>query len=151
MSAWLVTWNPQLYPWPDFAQDLAELNQKGYVDFGWSCGKTRRIQAGERIWLLRLGPRPRGIFGQGTALTAPVEGPSWRDPNRTQMSLEIRWTALLDAHTEQVVLPQEFLKSHPLLGRQNWSPQGSGVSLPDQINVELEKVWRAFVKAENRI
>ncbi len=146
MPAWLVTWNPKLYPWHDFQQDLAELNQKGHIDFSWSCSQTRRIQPGDRIWLMRLGERQRGIFGQGKALNAPVEGPSWRDPTRTQMSLEIRWTHLLDAHTQQLVLPQELLKSHPVLCCQNWSPQSSGIRIPDTINAELEKVWRKFVK-----
>lgn len=149
MPAWLMTWNPDLYPWHDFSQDLALLGRQGFIDFDWSCGQTRRIAPGETIWLLRLGSRPRGIFGKGRALAAPYQGPSWRDPHRTQMHVNIRWTQLLDAHDQRIVLPQQVLKSHPALGRVHWSPQGSGVSIPDEVNAELERVWQAFVSGQS--
>lgn len=144
-AAWLVAWNPQLYAWDDFSKDLALLAGQGYVDFSWNCGQNHSILPGDRVWLIRLGEPPKGIFGRGHALEAPHRAPSWRNPTRMQNYFPIRWTELLDAHERLIVLPQALLKSEPLLRRMHWSPRGSGVRIPDEVNEALEAAWRRFV------
>ncbi len=145
MPAWLVAWNPLLNPWDDMSQDRALLAERGHVDFIWNCGQNRSIVPGDRVWLIRLGEHPKGIFGRGAALETPHRAPSWRNPSQMQMFFPIRWTELLDARDQKILLPQPFLKSHPVLRRMHWSPRGSGVRIPDDVNEVLETEWRQFI------
>lgn len=145
MPAWLVAWNPLLNPWNDFGQVLVELAEHGHVDFEWNCGQNRNIAPGDRIWLIRLGAPPKGLFGKGHVLEAPHPAPSWRNPERTQMFIPVRWTELLDAHDRLIMLPQPYLKSHPILRRMHWSPRGSGVTVPVEVDAALEREWQNFV------
>lgn len=148
MPAWLVAWNPRLYAWDDFAADLEMLAARGHIDFSWNLGQNRSVVPGDRFWLIRLGEHPKGIFGRGYALETPHRAPSWRNPASMQMYAPIRWIELLDARHQKIVLPQPFLKSHSVLRRMNWSPRGSGVRIPDEVNLVLEAKWRDFIAAQ---
>ena len=40
----------------------------------WSCGVTKTIEPGDRVFLIKLGKEPRGIVGSGRADSAPAKG-----------------------------------------------------------------------------
>ena len=114
----------------------------------WSCGNTRRIQAGDRIFLLRQGVEPRGIVASGTALGAPEADDSWDTARRKTLYVSLRTDALLDPEVDGV-LPLAQLQDGPL-GKVNWRTQSSGISIPDAATTDLEKRWQAFLVARGQ-
>ena len=51
VPTYLVTWNPKKFNWVDFDSCYEE----GLYIGNWSCGNTKRIQAGDRIFMIRQG------------------------------------------------------------------------------------------------
>src|SRR5262249_44145999 len=84
MPTYLMTWNPRRWPWPDLDEQLQRFEDGARVRDWWSCGNTRKIGAGDRLFSLRQGQSPpRGIFASGWATGVPKEGPHW-DPKLAQ-------------------------------------------------------------------
>lgn len=127
------------------ADDLATLKRRGFFEGRWSCGITKRIEEGDRLFLLRQGREPRGIIASGVAKSAPYLDEHW-DDNRSGDALYVmaRFDALLDPDRDGV-LPLAKLQDGPL-GAVNWRTQSSGISIPPVAAAELESRWRAFLE-----
>jgi 5-methylcytosine-specific restriction protein A len=127
------------------AEALATLKRRGFFEGRWSCGITKRIEVGDRLFLLRQGREPRGIMASGSAKSAPYLEEHW-DDNRSGDALYVkaRFDALLDPETDGV-LPLSKLQDGPL-GTVNWRTQSSGISIAPAAAAELETRWRAFLE-----
>ena len=55
MATYIMTWNPSRWHWDDDAFENAVRSTEGgrLASEKWSCGNTRRILAGDRVFLLR--------------------------------------------------------------------------------------------------
>jgi 5-methylcytosine-specific restriction enzyme A len=51
MSAFLLTWNPNRWNWTSIDESINELSETGKFVGRWSCGNTKRIQVGDRIFI----------------------------------------------------------------------------------------------------
>ena len=144
MTTYLLTWNPNRLDWA-IEDDLRELNKRGFFDERWSCGRTRRIEKGDRLFLLRQGQEPRGIVASGYARSAPYEQAHW-DEQRDDLALyvDVRFDTLL-APDRDGVLPLSKLKEAPL-DKINWKTQSSGISIEPPEAAVLETVWRDFLQ-----
>ena len=148
MASYLLTWNPQKWPWEDIQQDIDEIARKGSVLFRWSCGNSKRIIKGDRVFLLRQGVEPRGILGSGWAESESFEEIHWREEKakkgRTTRYILVRWEVLLNPEMESI-FPREWLNEFPL-SEVNWNTQISGINIADRIAEELEKRWAEFLE-----
>jgi 5-methylcytosine-specific restriction protein A len=142
-SAYLLTWNPKKFDWTDLTSLVRKIHAGRPGELRWSCGNTKRIKAGDRIFLLRQGLEPRGIMASGTALGAPEADASWADRRRQALYVPFQVDALLDPEVDGV-LPLSQLQDGPL-GEVNWRTQVSGISIPAAAAAELEKRWRAIL------
>jgi hypothetical protein len=79
----------------------------------WSCGNTRKIGVGDRVFLLRQGVEPRGIVASGVVIEPPYEDLHW-DPNASEPALyvDVEFDALLNPESDDV-LPRELLGEPP--------------------------------------
>jgi len=140
MATYLFAWNPALWPWPDLAQDRRRLARRGHVDVEWNSGRVKRIEPGSRAFLVRLGVPPKGIFGAGIVLTAPVEGPHWREDRAaagaTSNAVRLRLEALLA--TPPVTFDD---LAQPPFSRFRWGIRQSGTRLPSSLADRLEDLW----------
>jgi len=59
MPAYLLTWNPNNFPWTD-SKVVDEMAGGAIPPLRWSCGNTRTIDIGSRVFILRQGVEPRG-------------------------------------------------------------------------------------------
>jgi 5-methylcytosine-specific restriction protein A len=136
----LFAWNPALWPWPELGQDRARLARAGHVDVEWSSGRARRIEPGSRAFLVRLGVPPKGIFGAGFVLTAPVAGPHWLEEKAaagiTTHFVQLRLEALFDV----ALVTFEDL-AHPPFSRYRWAVRQSGTRVPSSLAERLEALW----------
>jgi hypothetical protein len=123
MATYLLTWNPQKWPWLDLQEDLAELARENSVTFRWSYGNSKRIVEGDRVFLLRQDLEPRGILASGKVVLGSFEETHWREEKarkgRTTRYVTVRWEVLLNPETESI-FAREWLNEPPL-SDVNWN------------------------------
>lgn len=78
MKTWLFTWNRDRWPWDDklsgYKELISNIHQIGHAYTVWTCGVNKSIQPGDRIFLIKLGSKPKGIVASGTAISPVFEG-----------------------------------------------------------------------------
>ena len=149
MKTWLFVWNPNNWKWDGTVDGYNELRmeiaQVGCTYAKWSCGITKSIQKGDRIFLIRLGAASRGIVASGYAQTGVFEGTHW-DSEKAAMVKKARriyicYDKILDIDRGEV-LPYETLVG--LNPSYHWSPQSSGVSVPEETAERIEAIWKTM-------
>jgi Skp family chaperone for outer membrane proteins len=139
-SAFLLTWNPKLFPFPDLQHHVEEIDKKGFSTVRWSTGNRRSISTGTRVFLMRQGEEPRGLVGVGNVTSEAMDAPHWDETKRQEgaksLLVNVRWTAL----------SREPFVDLPRLVRQTdessiWSSRSSGVQLKPALTQRLEEIW----------
>jgi len=65
VQTFLLTWNPDKWPWSTFNRNYDRARKQGFLDYDWSSGRSQRLRRGDRVFLLRQGVEPRGILASG--------------------------------------------------------------------------------------
>ncbi|HEX9576358.1 MAG TPA: hypothetical protein VF993_01300 [Myxococcales bacterium] len=136
MPSFLLTWSPLRYDWTDLPAMARRVRKGRRVLDRWSCARSKQIRKGDRLFMLRQGAEPRGIFASGWAVSDWYEDANWRGPGCCNY-LDLVYDALLDPATE-AILPREALLE---LGPMHWDTQMSGIQIPEPVARALEKVW----------
>ncbi len=146
MATYLLTWNPARWQWDDFDECIDAVRENGECQGKWSAGNTRRIQSGDRLFLLKLGEGTCGIIGFGVATGEVFEAAHYTDTERIAFYVPLVWRGLF----HDPILTIEQLKQHTELGSRpdHWSPQASGTSIPDAVATILERLWSGHVVGE---
>ncbi|MEP0873311.1 HNH endonuclease [Trichocoleus desertorum AS-A10] len=126
---------------------IKQLREEGFYQYSWSCGNTKKIQRGDRFFLIQQGVEPRGIFASGWVLSASELDSHWSEEGKSTRYVDIEFDVLLNPK-EEPILPRSLLNQASLAGV-NWSTQRSGITIPDQIAVELEQEWAALLDDAN--
>jgi 5-methylcytosine-specific restriction protein A len=142
MPAYLITWNPVIWPWVEYPDEAAAVREGRNTEGGWSTGRTMRVEPGDRLWLMRLGREPKGIIGAAVATSAAFRGEHWGDPTKTTCYVDLRWERLLDPAIEPILRLAELQDKFPGV---RWTPQGSGMSIPGEVEGKLERLWGELV------
>lgn len=143
VAAFLLTWNPEKVPWPDLSRMARRVRRGERVHDRWSCARSKQIRRGDRLFMLRQGSEPRGLFASGRALGDWYEGPNWRGPGYCHY-VDLAYDRLLDPERE-ALLPREALRSGKL-ARMYWDTQSSGPRIPPEVVAELERIWDSLCK-----
>ena len=143
MNTYLFLWNPKKWSWKTLEQDIEQIDLTGRCSERWSCGNTKSIQSGDRIFLLKVGTEPKGIVAAGFATSTPFYDRHWSGENRETLYIDVDFEVLLNADREPI-LTTEILKTG-ILAKQNWKPMGSGSSIKFEIIDELEAIWFNFL------
>src|ERR1700683_606080 len=142
MAAFLLSWNPEKYPWDTLRKDIARIRRKGFVTDRWFCGNRTDLPKGSEFFLIRLGPALKGLVGRGVTASAPFEDKHWEAEKRRKkikaLYVKVRFTDL----NETPIIPWEELQQLPL-SRFKWSSYASGVAIPELIVEELDRRWMA--------
>ena len=144
MKTYLLLWTPKKWVWESLEADIRNVNLTGRSSQRWSCGVTKSIRPGDRIFLLRLGEEPKGIVGAGFAFTGPFRDQHWSGDNRDSLFIEVDFLELLNAEKEPI-LKMDMLEDGELK-EQNWHPQASGTSVKEHLVEKLEAIWFDFLK-----
>lgn len=127
MSAYLLVWNPNVWPWSRLRQDLKKFTQEGTLSFSWSCGNRRNWPVGSRVFLIRLGVEPKGIVGSGWTVSEPI----------SDKGLHVEF--VFDTLHERPLLSLGELHK---MSNFHWSSQASGIEIPDETISKLENAWK---------
>jgi hypothetical protein len=154
---YLLTWNPdKAYKWEDLRDCIDDVRDHGFYATAWSCGRNRRISAGDRVFMMRQGHgsgERRGIFASGWATSGVYEQEHW-DENEARkgklaLYVPIRLDVLLDTDSEPI-LPRCILKEDPLAGGP-WDARTGGATIPDEIAAELEREWGRLLASKGMV
>lgn len=148
MGTYLLTWNPERWAWESFEDDQARVGRGLVVEMPWSTGNTKRVDTGDRLFLLRQGPRHAGLIGAGRALIASAPSPHYdaqrRAAGESVISTLVRLETLLSLPN---VLPTRVLRDDPVLGEFGWRPAASGFSIPSPLDAALDARWRDHLES----
>ena len=145
MTAYLLTWNPKRWP-PDEVQGIAKvLRRKRTVKGQWSCASSNQIRKGDRLFIMKQGRDPRGIFGSGWATSDAFKAPHWKENSQSKSSMYVKliWDSMVDPDS-QPILSREDLKRR-YVNEPNWDAQSSGTRIADAIADDLDSVWAEFL------
>jgi 5-methylcytosine-specific restriction protein A len=145
-DTYLLTWNPHQWPWTNLEM-MVELTSRGRpVDDQWSCGNTKRIRAGDRLFLMRQGEEPRGIMAAGWATSGTYEGPHWdqarRERGEKALHVNLRFERILDPEVDEILTLNMF-EGGPL-SSVNWATPASGIQIKQGTDL-LERLWSELV------
>lgn len=143
MPTYLLTWNPERWQWNYIQKSIAQIETDGFCFEPWSVGVTKKIRTGDRVFLMKLGEKPRGILASGWVTSDTYEGTHWGDNSKTALYVDVHFDAIIDPSQESI-FSIELLQDKIYSGV-NWTPQASGMSIPDDIAENLEKDWAKFL------
>jgi hypothetical protein len=151
---YLLTWNPEkAYKWEDLRDCIGDVRDHGFYATSWSCGRNRRITAGDRVFMMRQGHESgerRGIFASGWATSDVYQQEHWDDAEarkgKLALYVPIRLDVLLDSDSESI-LPRSVLREDPLAGGP-WDARTGGYTIPDEIAAELEREWTCLLASK---
>ena len=116
----------------------------------WSCAHSTQIREGDRLFLIRQGEEPRGIFASGLSDSDWYEALHWDETKAragvTTHYVDVRFDVLLNPK-ERPILAREFLDASPF-SDQHWDTQSSGISIREHVAVALEEEWVSFSDLE---
>ncbi len=138
-STYLLTWNPRKSNWINFSDDYAAI-QSGFRPLcEWSCGNTKKIAIGDRVFLMRLGYREpiKGILASGWVTKPNIVDENWNDENASpfarygKFELDTILMPGIDVLLDPRLVDSSFL----------WFPQTSGITIPIEVAGRLERAW----------
>lgn len=145
-NTFLFAWNPVKYPWPEIGEQCELVRSGEKLIESWSCASHKKIQHGDRAFLVLVGAEPRGIFGSGHIVSEPFIGKDHRGKDNHRVLIE--FDILLDPHNESILSID--LLTIGKMARQVWAPQASGIAIKPEITEELELLWEDFLKQKYR-
>jgi hypothetical protein len=154
---YLLTWNPEkAYKWDDLQDCIDDVRDHGFYATAWSCGRNRKITAGDRVFMMRQGHESgerRGVIASGWATSDVYQQEHWDETEarkgKLALYVPIRLDVLLDSDSE-TILPRSLLREDPLSGGP-WDARTGGVKIPDEIAAELEKEWACLLASKGMV
>lgn len=151
ISTYLFTWNPQKWNWADLQESIDHLENIGYVVRRWSCGNSKNIKKGDRVFLVRLGEEPRGIMASGYAKSSYYVSPHWDGTEgKTANYIDIEFDILINPE-KNILFDKDNLEKVDSNKIQQWFPQQSGISIKPEIIAQLESNWFDFIRKNKYI
>lgn len=152
-KAYLLTWNPDNLDWSDIDTCIDKLNYTDKFITRWSCGNTKKIEIGDRIFIIKLGKEPKGIFASGKVAKECYKDLHW-DKQRAEQGdianyIDVDFDVILN-YVREPILPKELLATETL-SKFNWSRMASGITIPNEVLFDLEELWYNFLKKNGKI
>lgn len=141
MSTFLLAWNPDRWSWDNLESVRQQLKKGFTVDQLWSC-RSSKVEIGDRIFIIRLGKEPKGIFASGVVMEK-TQGQHW-DTAKSELIPYVR--VQFDKLINPESIGAKMLVMDELAGQDfqpmHWSTQMSGIRIPDEVSDHLESAWK---------
>lgn len=147
MTAYLLTWKPQRWPEERF-DEYFDRYQAGET-LKWSCGTTKKILPGGSFYLLKQGANDNGIIGSGIIINGPDEDIHY-DLERAERGEKALYVNVRFDYLTASKEPAPISK-HELPPSNLWNSQGSGKTIPDDVEYEIKKLWFSRVELSDFI
>ena len=137
MKTFLFAHNPKNWPWENLSNAIRDIKEKGNRLEKWSVRSYKQVSVGDRAFLIRLGNKTqnKGIVGSGYITTAPFLSEHWSNNGQMVNRVIIEFDEL----SEDPIISLQELQA--LLLNYNWTPQSSGMEIPNAVASKLEELW----------
>ena len=147
-KAWLITWNKKNWSWDGYERLCLETKNGHPFCDEWACISSKP-RVGEDVFLLKLGEAPKGIVGHGKVVREQYEKDHY-DPVKAaqgirQKAIDVEFDRLLDYGHEKILSQAELIDK---CQGQQWSPQGSGIEIRQEVLPTLRELWDEVAKDE---
>ena len=147
--SWLLTWNPNNWPWKSLSEDRASTHAGETITVGWNVSNHKAV-VGDKAYLLRTGVEPRGIIAVGNIVKAPYEGEHWDEvktaEGKTDWFVDVAFSRIQDPLKNDPYLKFEGLKKITD-DKQEWSPRSSGIEIKPRSAGKLKKLWEKVIES----
>ncbi len=147
MDTYLMTWNPDNWKWTNFANDAAQTMKGVAVTERWSCGNTKRIKTGDRLFLLKQGKLPRAIIASGRVTSDVYTDKHWDEAKAAQgkeaLYVGADWDTILDYQKEPLLQTSAIDDDKP--PQVNWNTMSSGISISNPVADRMEALWQSHI------
>ena len=148
VTTYIITWNPSRWAWkPDEYDRQVEATEKGELfPYEWSCGNTKSIAEGDRVFLFRQ-ESDRGLIGSGDVTKGSFSDDHW-NPARAKTgdkALYVRYGSDVLLPTEKRLLVEYLIAAN--LGVPWHRMVASGMSVPVESADRLEDLWQKHLRA----
>lgn len=141
-KTFLLTHNPKKWDWDNIDNAILELNNSGRCLESWSCGNSKKLQVGDRVFLVRLGAEPKGIYASGLIYDGVYKGLHWDSDKREKGELtncvNVQFDILRNPIKDRILLIEEL---NNIDNKFKWSSQISGIEIPEETAIKLEYIW----------
>ena len=107
----------------------------------WSCGTSKNIPVGSRVFLTKQGKGDRGIFGSGVTVDSPFDAPHYNDhalaQGKSATYVNVNFDSLFDPRSGIKIAIDELTDFHPTI----WNAQGSGKKIPFDAAAGVSALW----------
>lgn len=142
-NMWLLTWNESKWIWPDYENICSKTKNGEIISETWTCS-SKKPKIGDDVYLIKLGDKPRGILAHGFVSSGSYMTESY-DSNDLTNHIDVEFDRILN-YKDEKMLSQEILKDK--FPNQQWSPQGSGISIKEEYTQELSNLWNTLLNRE---
>lgn len=146
MKTFLFAWNPNKWNWTTLEKSIEQIEQTGRATEKWSVISHKKIQPGDRAFLMRLGEEPKGIMAAGFVATPPFLSKHWSGEDKLVNRVLIDFEVILNPEKE-LLLSLDLIKQGSL-AKVNWTPQSSGIEINPEVTDELEAIWFDFLTTQ---
>ena len=140
MTYYLMTWKPDKWEYTQLKKRIERFNAGDKIQ-QWSCGTTRKIAKGSRIFLMQQGKGNGGLFGSGVVTKEPFEAEHYDEikqkSGKSAMYIMVDFDHFYDPTSDIKISTEEIKK----LDDKIWRSQGSGKKIPDDVAHKLQKIW----------
>ena len=146
MKTFLFTWNPKKWNWTTLEQNIDQIEQTGRTTEKWSVISHKKIQPGDRAFLMRLGEEPKGIMAAGFVATPSFLSKHWSGEDKLVNRVMIDFEVILNPEKEPLLCLDILNQGN--LSKVNWTPHSSGIEINPEVVDELEAVWFDFLTTQ---
>lgn len=125
MNTFLLTWNPARWQWDNLDEVITDIGANGWSERRWSCGRTKSIVTGDRVFLLRQRVEKRGIIGSGWVSHGSYEDKHWDSKSaalgKKALFVKVWFDVLLNADIEPILERSKLDRG--VLNQMHWDTQ----------------------------
>jgi len=132
-SAFLLTWKVSGWPHENILRMIETLQAQGFVEEPWRLRSSRKAKVGDRVWLLKQGPGPKVVFGEGVIAATPTLQDAGN--GKLQPMATIRFSRLVDPLAAYLI---DEPTTRSILSENQLAAQASG----DPISAEQAAAFR---------
>lgn len=154
MKYYLLAWNPKRWIWEGLSELSDEVSAGDDVTIQWSCGVSKHLEKEDRVFFIRLGQEPKGIFASGTIVRGSFLDDHWDDDKasagRKAYHVLVKLERLLNPEIDQI-LSRDILIDSSMYSDMHWDTQMSGIRIPEDVAEKVEKIWGLFDNSEEMV
>lgn len=144
-NTFILMWNPSIssYTMARFEDDLEAICD-GWApdDFDWDVWDYQKAKAGDKYYLVKVGPGVNGIVMAGTFSSDPFKGEDWSGKGWVRHYMQMDIDFMIHPDKCHLLTSELLAKEIPDF---TWNKGHSGLKLTDEQAEKLDELWDNYL------